>query len=533
VAAIAAIASMAVIRPGSSLSHRPWTLGADSRAGVIGFAAVAFALKLILAPSVELLPEEAYYWNYARHLDYGYLDHPPMVGWIIGAARAVLGDEEFAVRIGALLSGVVATCFTYRLTRNLFGEPSALVALVLMQTLPFFFLTGVLMTPDAPLMAAWAAALYFLERALIAERREAWWWAGLAFGIGLLSKYTIALLGLATLVFMLIDARSRQWLKRIEPYGAALLAFVIFSPVIVWNERHEWASFVFQTSRRLADRPQFALHKLIASAVVLLSPTGLAAAVPVLTGQPPQMPGREEPARLARAWRFLQTATLTPLAVFAVFSLRHEVKLDWTGAPWVAIVPALAAGIAMPAPAELSGMRALIRRAWMPTIAALLLVYGAGIYHLTAGIPGLGYGAHAELVPVGWRELGRQIHSLVTQIAQREGERPLVVGMDRYAIASELAFYADRSKGVSDTSSGQLFGQVGLMYERWFPPAAQKGRSLLLVSFDRRELAGKPIGASVERSGPIEERVLARGHITIRPYYYRLAYGYRGAPGPE
>ena len=67
------------------------------------------------------MPEEAYYWNYAQHLDIGYLDHPPMVGWLIAAGTAVFGDTEFGVRIGALCCGAVAGFFTYRLTREMFG----------------------------------------------------------------------------------------------------------------------------------------------------------------------------------------------------------------------------------------------------------------------------------------------------------------------------------------------------------------------------------------------------------------------------
>ena len=38
------------------------------------------------------MPEETYYWNYSRHLDIGYLDHPPMVGWLIWLGTAVFGD---------------------------------------------------------------------------------------------------------------------------------------------------------------------------------------------------------------------------------------------------------------------------------------------------------------------------------------------------------------------------------------------------------------------------------------------------------
>jgi dolichol-phosphate mannosyltransferase len=100
--------------------------------------------------------------------------------------------------------------------------------------------------------------------------------------------------------------------------------------------------------------------------------------------------------------------------------------------------------------------------------------------------------------------------------------------MDRYAIASELAFYArDRTEGVDRTSSGHLFGQVGLMYERWFPPAAEDGRNLLMVAWNREDLTPERIASALERLGPIEEGVLTRGDEVIRRYYYRLGYGYR------
>jgi len=68
------------------------------------------------------------------------------------------------------------------------------------------------------------------------------------------------------------------------------------------------------------------------------------------------------------------------------------------------------------------------------------------------------------------------------------------------------------------------------MYERWFPPIAERGRTLLLVAWNPRDLDADRLGAYVERLGPIEQGVLTRGAQTIRPYYYRLAYGYRGLP---
>ena len=500
--------------------------GKDWRKGALGLLLCAWLLRLIYCGQIELLPTEPYYWNYSRHLDFGYLDHPPMVALLIRAGTAVFGATEFGVRFGALCANLVAGFFMYRLTRNLFGEPSAWVAVVLMQTLPFFFLSGIVMTPDAPLTAAWAASLYFLERALIAERARAWWGAGLCLGLGMLSKYTIGLLGASICLFMLLDVRSRFWWRRAEPYGAALLALAIFSPVIMWNAQHEWTSFAFQGSRRLAEKHHFALHTLIVSAFVLLTPTGVAAATVLLRRRAPSC-STDDSTGQRRAWHFLRITLGAPLAVFAVFSLYHEIVMSWLGPTWIAAVPAIACCIVHAGDPGARGLTARLRGAWLPTVLCILIFEGLRFYYFTVGVPGLGYGQHPEDVPVGWRELGKRIHA----VAENAASAPLIVGMDHYFLASELAFYApDPDKAVSETTSAHLFGHVGLMYERWFPQAAQRGRSLLLVAWQAAELEAPEVRAAVEGLAPVQAGELRRNGHFIRRYYYRFAYGYRGLP---
>src|SRR5260370_42325970 len=74
------------------------------RNAALALVAYAFVLRLVYAGSVEMMPEETYYWNYSRHLDFGYLDHPPMVAWLIRVGTAVFGQTEGGVgaRGGAL-----------------------------------------------------------------------------------------------------------------------------------------------------------------------------------------------------------------------------------------------------------------------------------------------------------------------------------------------------------------------------------------------------------------------------------------------
>src|SRR5438132_5338383 len=216
----------------------------------ISIIAYVLTLKLIFMGCVNLIPEEAYYWNYAQHLDLGYLDHPPMVAWLIWLSTSLLGKSELSVRLPAYLCWIIAAIFMFRLTLNLYDRPAAFRTILLLAVLSIYFGLGFFITPDAPLYAAWAGCLNFLDRALLAQNRRACLGIGLCVGLGMLSKYTIALLGLGTLTFLLIDRQSRRWLFRPEPYIAAITAVILFSPVIFWNMRNGWMSFIFQGSDR-------------------------------------------------------------------------------------------------------------------------------------------------------------------------------------------------------------------------------------------------------------------------------------------
>jgi hypothetical protein len=129
---------------------------------------------------------------------------------------------------------------------------------------------------------------------------------------------------------------------------------------------------------------------------------------------------------------------------------------------------------------------------------------------------------------VEWRDFGRQIDGIAKEVRARYGDDLLVVGMDRYAIASERAFYShDRSQSVADTSSCHLFGGMGLMYERWFPVERQAGRTLLVLAWDAGDLAAEHLQSHVSRLEPLQDGTLVRDGQVVRRYYYRVAHGYR------
>lgn len=112
--------------------------GVQFRLFLIGVITGSFILRLLYAGTFELLQEEAYYWNYAQHLDIGYLDHPPMVAFLIKIGTFVFGNSEFAIRIGALFCWCVATLYVYLYTRDISNRDIALQAAAIMSVLPAF-----------------------------------------------------------------------------------------------------------------------------------------------------------------------------------------------------------------------------------------------------------------------------------------------------------------------------------------------------------------------------------------------------------
>ena len=491
----------------------------DSARPVALLAAGLFVLRAVYLPWCELFPEEAYYWNYAQHLDIGYLDHPPMVAWLIALGTTVFGHNEWAVRVAALGCSLGTSFFVFRLTRTLgYGQTAAWIAVGLVQLLPYFFMAGWLMTPDAPLTACWAATLYFLARVLLADDGRAWWGVGFALGLGMLSKYSVALLGVATLVFLAVDPAARRWFWSMRPYASVTLAVAVFSPVIVWNARHHWASFAFQSVGRVEAARRFSLHELLGAVVVVLTPLGV-----VLAGRVLWAGGNDQ---TARRTRFARVYTLVPLGVFVVFSLTHHVKLNWTGPLWLAVVPGVAGWLdATPAG---SGWRV----GWRATVAVLAVSYTGLLQYLAFGLPGVRYSRQTELLPVGWRQMASELAADRQAVERTGAPGPvLVVGMVKDFIASEAAVYSpDEPRAVEEVSGAHLFGASSLMYAYWLPAQREDGATLVLAGFDKNEVDGKRIGQHGAELGPVEEHFLSVHGKPVRAYYTRTVMGYHYRP---
>src|SRR3954469_10359617 len=235
---------------------------------------VLIALRLVSAAVTPLTFDEAYYWTWSKHLAGGYYDHPPMVAIVIRLGTLIAGDTEFGVRLVSILLALPMSFAVYRTAEILFGgRRVAATATILLNVTLMAAVGTMIVTPDAPLLVASSFVLFYLAKVL-ASGRGLWWLAvGAAVGFALLSKYTALFFGPAILIWLIAVPKLRRWLISPWPYLGGVIAFGIFSPVILWNADHQWVSFIKQLGRaRMEDFTLVYIGELLPTQIAFATP---------------------------------------------------------------------------------------------------------------------------------------------------------------------------------------------------------------------------------------------------------------------
>ena len=225
----------------------------------------------------ELLQDEAYYWQWSRHLDWGYYDNTPLMAPVIRLFTGIFGSTELGVRAGASVCALLISVFVYLLAKRLFGAAVAVVSVVLANVIPLFAAGSVIMTQDPVQIAFWAAALYVVNRALTDRPRWSWWLgAGVLAGLAAQAKLNALALLPGVFLYVLLSPTARaRWLRRPEPYAAGLVALLVFAPFLWWNHTHQnafWIHAHAMASRGSGhDGPKWVL-RFLGDQALLLSP---------------------------------------------------------------------------------------------------------------------------------------------------------------------------------------------------------------------------------------------------------------------
>lgn len=414
----------------------------DSWKTAVLFIALAVVARAVVSALVPLLPDETYYWEWSRHLQAGYFDHPPGIALLIAAGTAIFGDTTLGVRFGPAVAAVVLHVSIVVLAGRLGGTRAAIRAAVLGAVLPFSVLGLALATPDVALLAATSMALVFLERALsspLRSRRSLAWWSltGVALGLAFVSKFTAVLLPTSLVIACLVYAPLRARFAEPGPWVASAIALLLFSPVVFWNASANWIAFRFQLSHGFGaaarGTPIGREFEMIGGQLGLATPIlGVLLFLAIIVTVRNEWRLREYSSATSKAGiRFaLAAVAVTPFAFFAVSAWKRPIEPNWPALAYAASVVLLASSRAAWASA----------RWWKGGVAFASLLIVAAIAQ-----------TWKPLVPVapkrdpiarahGWTDLARAVeHARHDQFLN--GSNTRWVAAERYQDASELAFH--------------------------------------------------------------------------------------------
>lgn len=375
----------------------------------LGVVFYLIVLRLVYLGGLDLLPEEHYYYQLlvqAHNSEIsGVVPAPALIGamGLSGSNQSLLG-----FRFGTWLIWLVALTFIFSLARDMYDRQVAFSLVLVFSIVPFFFAAGLFVIDEAILSLIWCAALYYLYRAMVAEARMAWIWAGLVLGAGMQLDVRLIALFAGSLVYLLSSTESQKVLNRLEPYMGLAAISLTFLPTIMIRGGH---LAVDALNRDVYTGPPW-VESVLGEGVgnafllpfIMLTPTVLAAGLiwGWLVFRLGQKELRYEGERAERHSMFILSVSVVPLLIFLVPGLFPNSILCATGLAWGGVLPAIAALLAFrvePArlgPAGYEPIRAgergkdnsnsgyagaekmvsILQRCWWPTVGIMLAVYG-------------------------------------------------------------------------------------------------------------------------------------------------------------
>lgn len=503
-----------------------------SRSWAVILLACAAMLRVLFASQTPLVFDETYYWQWSRHLAWGYYDHPPMIAYLIAAGTRLLGTTQLGVRLVPAILSITLAWIIYRLAGAYWRDSrAALWALVLAVTTPLFAVGGMLATPDIPLAFFWGATVLLTLRALERDRLFDWLFMGLCAGFGLLSKFPMVLLYAALLLALLSTRRGRISLAGPYPWLALLTAAIVTTPMWIWEATHHWGSIGFHIRQGLgsavgatpatgassASGGLSTLFAYIASQSAVITPllwlVVIAALVQAFRRVPANraaMPATLQPREIRP---FLLWPALITFAVFGGAGLFANSEPNWSAPTYITAFPLAGGLLAM----LIHHRRRWLR--WLSAFAVGLAVVLSLYLHIGVIHPLIPYRNYPLTFPLDRTPLAHWADALRAEQA-RDGRLPWVVGSN-YKIASILGFYMHGRPQTYDPFEVRS-GSAYLAWQRPPPP----GTPGLFITNNRHP-------ANIKRlfKGPFS--YLGDFHVTRLGVVRNTYYAFSGTLNPK
>jgi 4-amino-4-deoxy-L-arabinose transferase-like glycosyltransferase len=221
--------------------------------------------------------DELYYLAAGRHPALGYVDQPPVVPLLAKAVTAFAGDHLWPLRLvaGAVHAAVVILAAAIARELGGGGRAMALAALAT-ATAPLLLASGGLFQTVVFDQLWWALALLVVVRILAGRADPRWWLAvGVAVGLGLETKWTMALLALGLAAGLVATPVGRRHVR--SPWLAAgvVVALALWLPNLVWQGLNGWPSVEFSRNNNANVHDEEGWLGFLLQQIVLVGPFAL------------------------------------------------------------------------------------------------------------------------------------------------------------------------------------------------------------------------------------------------------------------
>ena len=200
-------------------------------------------LNLLQAYYTELIFDEAYYWYYAKNLDWGYFDHPPMVAWLIKASSFFF-KGELGVRFMSCVFSAATLIILWLLIDHQKKKDYVLHFFVVAFSMTLLNAYGFFTLPDTPLLFFTALFLLVYKRFITSPSVLLSLVLGVVMAALMYSKYHAILV----IVFVLLS--NLKLITSKYAWLAVFVALLCYAPHFVWLYENDFVSIRYHLFER-------------------------------------------------------------------------------------------------------------------------------------------------------------------------------------------------------------------------------------------------------------------------------------------
>ncbi|MDR3243506.1 MAG: glycosyltransferase family 39 protein [Elusimicrobiota bacterium] len=281
---------------------------------------ISVLIKLILSILIPITSDEAYFALWGRYLDFGYYDHPPMIGWILYLMQK-LSSNTLIIRLPAVLFSTFIGIGIYNLLKNIDKQKAALIAALYIVS-PINML-NIIITTDAPLILFSFLSVISLYKAMQKQSYGLYLICGVFLGLAFLSKYFAGLLGFSYLFYFVFSEKNKKKTIGFAILFASIIPFVILN--LYWNWNNMWANIMFNMVNRSVSDGVFKISKglvFLACQFYLITP-------PIFYYAIKNRSKWKTIIKTNKDFAIFSFALIVPITIFALISFKQIVGLHW------------------------------------------------------------------------------------------------------------------------------------------------------------------------------------------------------------